>query len=113
MEIFSLKENASESFLGCPQFVVFKQVCPWEKGLMPGTPRRKLFTSPHTAQVQSLEECVRACVRACMSYVWRVGAGLYPLLQLQKPPKSKRLRIGKGIPTECATFSNQDSSLNL
>lgn len=58
MKIFFPKENASESFLGYSQFMVIKQVCPWEKGLMPGTPKRKLSTLPHTPQVQALEECL-------------------------------------------------------
>lgn len=69
MEISFPKENTLESFLGYSQFKVVKQVCPWGKDLMPGTPRRKLSTSPHTPHVQPLEECACVHMRVCVACV--------------------------------------------
>lgn len=69
--------------------MVFKQICPWEKVLMPGTPKR---SSPHhhTHPATTFSVHVHPCV---------CGWGDPTLFSsFRKPLKSKRLRIGKGIP---------------
>lgn len=66
---------------------------------MPGIPRKKLSTSPHTPWVQPLEECLCVCV-VC------VEGGSRALLPspASKLLRSNRQRMSKGISRECATF---------